>query len=103
MYEPTTTEQRWQGLWAERRTNEPDLDAARGAEALVRCADPVTRDREHGEWEHREHEEHAREEMHPEVAAAPTFKSKCSICPTLRPTTASTAPRAPAANRGGRP
>ena len=28
MYEPTTTEQKWQGLWAERRTNEPDLDGA---------------------------------------------------------------------------
>jgi leucyl-tRNA synthetase len=28
MYEPTTIEQKWQGLWAERRTNEPDLDGA---------------------------------------------------------------------------
>jgi len=28
MYEPTTTEQKWQGLWAEQRTNEPDLDGA---------------------------------------------------------------------------
>ena len=28
MYQPTTTEQKWQGLWAERRTNEPDLDGA---------------------------------------------------------------------------
>jgi len=28
MYEPTKTERKWQGLWAERRTNEPDLDGA---------------------------------------------------------------------------
>ena len=28
MYEPTITEQKWQGLWAEQRTNEPDLDGA---------------------------------------------------------------------------
>ncbi|MBK5096774.1 MAG: leucine--tRNA ligase [Gemmatimonadetes bacterium] len=28
MYEPTPTEQKWQGLWAEQRTNEPDLDGA---------------------------------------------------------------------------
>ena len=28
MYEPTLTEQKWQGLWADRRTNEPDLDGA---------------------------------------------------------------------------
>jgi len=28
MYEPTTTERKWQGLWAEQRTNEPDLDGA---------------------------------------------------------------------------
>jgi leucyl-tRNA synthetase len=28
MYEPTKTERKWQGLWAERRTSEPDLDGA---------------------------------------------------------------------------
>jgi leucyl-tRNA synthetase len=28
MYDPMTTEQKWQGLWAELRTNEPDLDGA---------------------------------------------------------------------------
>jgi len=28
MYEPTTTEQKWQRLWAERGINEPDLDGA---------------------------------------------------------------------------
>ena len=28
MYEPTKIERKWQGVWAERRTNEPDLDGA---------------------------------------------------------------------------